>query len=363
MVPKANGVAVCRAKTNPGGVEETLDGPYPVRQEIPGYAMRFQTYTGVLMLLELAACSGFSWPPSAQKSTEQQIPANPPPVAPAPPPSAPGAIAIFSVGGGNAQNIIFYETVAGATGYRIYYSIAPGVTTASGTMIMSGAPPYVHTGLTNGMNYYYIMAAENSGILGPTTVEILATPKVARYVFATSSVYLGNMGGISAADTACATLAVVGGLTGYFRAYLSTLADDAACRVMGLQGQVASNCGLSYVPDQTFFGPYDNRNNLNLNNNLYNLVQGNAPSPATCGAGGVSLYNPIDRDESNNLVGGNTFTATQCGTRQGATTCGDWTLNTGSTQGGQTATTQSWWSASATETCATPLRIYCFEVR
>lgn len=85
-----------------------------------------------------------------------------------------------SIGGGSvvpstAQNTINWGNVSGATGYNLYWSLTPGVTTSNGTKIDNVTSPYNHTGLTNGTTYYYILTAYNVSGESPRSSEFLAT--------------------------------------------------------------------------------------------------------------------------------------------------------------------------------------------
>jgi hypothetical protein len=69
-----------------------------------------------------------------------------------------------------------WPVVAGATGYRVYWSTSPNVTTGTGTKIDVSAPGYLHRGLTNGTRYYYVVTAVT--VAGETLAsnEASATP-------------------------------------------------------------------------------------------------------------------------------------------------------------------------------------------
>lgn len=62
-----------------------------------------------------------------------------------------------------------------ATGYDLYWSNSPGVTTANGTRIENVSSPFTHTGLNNGQPYHYILVAKN-GCCEQSTAEVKATP-------------------------------------------------------------------------------------------------------------------------------------------------------------------------------------------
>jgi len=77
---------------------------------------------------------------------------------------------------GDSQVTLSWDNVAYATSYNIYWSNDPSVTKSNGTKISDVISPYIHTGLTNGENYYYIVTAENSEGESSESDEVIATP-------------------------------------------------------------------------------------------------------------------------------------------------------------------------------------------
>ncbi|MCZ6691590.1 MAG: hypothetical protein O7H41_18550 [Planctomycetota bacterium] len=72
------------------------------------------------------------------------------------PPDAPASATAI---GATSQATIDWAAVTYATGYNIYFSTSPGVTKSSGTLLMPVTRPHLHTGLTNGTTYYYVVTA------------------------------------------------------------------------------------------------------------------------------------------------------------------------------------------------------------
>lgn len=74
------------------------------------------------------------------------------------------------------QVTITWNTVPSATSYSIYWANAPGVTKVTGTQIPGLASPYVHTSLTNGLAYYYVVTGVNATGESDESPEMLAMP-------------------------------------------------------------------------------------------------------------------------------------------------------------------------------------------
>jgi hypothetical protein len=69
---------------------------------------------------------------------------------------------------------------AKATGtltYNLYWSTSPGVTKKTGNKVANVVSPYIHTGLTNDVMYYYVVTEVIASKEGPESHEIAATPK------------------------------------------------------------------------------------------------------------------------------------------------------------------------------------------
>ena len=95
------------------------------------------------------------------------------PVAAVAVPASPAGVAAIA---GDTQVTITWNPVAGATGYNIYWSIAPGVTIATGTKISGATSPYVQQALVNGTTYYYIVTAVNALGEGVASAQVSASP-------------------------------------------------------------------------------------------------------------------------------------------------------------------------------------------
>ena len=91
-------------------------------------------------------------------------------------PTAPTGV--VAVAGDQLVNLTWNPT-GGAMYYNIYWDTAPGVTTASSSVIPSvGIAYFDHLGLTNGTTYYYVVTAVNAEGEGPPSAEVSASPAV-----------------------------------------------------------------------------------------------------------------------------------------------------------------------------------------
>lgn len=87
-------------------------------------------------------------------------------------PSAPS----ITAQAGSTQVSLSWSAVSGANSYNLYWSTTAGVTISNGNMIANVSSPYAHTGLTNGMTYYYILTAVNATGESAPSFEVSATP-------------------------------------------------------------------------------------------------------------------------------------------------------------------------------------------
>ncbi|GFO69040.1 hypothetical protein GMLC_26190 [Geomonas limicola] len=93
-----------------------------------------------------------------------------------PEPPAPAALAGVTATAGNLQVAVNWATVSNATGYNIYYSTTPNVTTAAVDKVLNVAGPSTVTGLLNGTTYYFVVTAINGGGESPVSNEVSAMP-------------------------------------------------------------------------------------------------------------------------------------------------------------------------------------------
>ena len=109
---------------------------------------------GALLILVLAGCGGSGG------------------TGPIGPPLAPGGVQAVA---GDGTVTVSWKYVAGADGYRVYWAQSPGVSRSSAAFDVSTSP-YHHTGRTNGVKYYYRIAAVGGLGQSPLSIEVSATP-------------------------------------------------------------------------------------------------------------------------------------------------------------------------------------------
>jgi len=88
---------------------------------------------------------------------------------------APGVPAGPTANPGDTEVTVSWNPVSGASSYNIYWDTTSGTGTG-GTKITGVTSPYVHTGLTNGTTYYYVVTAVTSGVESAPSSEASAVP-------------------------------------------------------------------------------------------------------------------------------------------------------------------------------------------
>ncbi len=92
-------------------------------------------------------------------------------------PGPPGTPSGLAVAAGNGQVALSWSAAANAASYNVYYATSSGVSKSTATKgpTVTGTSTFV-TGLTNGVTYYFAVAAINSNSEGPLSNEVSATP-------------------------------------------------------------------------------------------------------------------------------------------------------------------------------------------
>lgn len=184
-----------------------------------------------------------------------------------------------------------------------------------------------------------------------------------RFAFVTSTTGNGNLStwagagvntGLAAADAICQGRATALTLPGTYVAWMSDSNNDAYCRVHGLTGKKANNCGLGALPVAA--GPWARPNGTPIAPTIDRLL---APTRVT--------YNPNAFNEANTEVGigDRVYTGTDDSGAYTGTSCSDWTSSSagvfgamGEVNGGGT----SWTHSTAVDpACSSTGRLRCME--
>lgn len=159
-----------------------------------------------------------------------------------------------------------------------------------------------------------------------------------RYVFVTSDTFSGDLGGHQGADEKCQAAASSAGLSGMFRAWLSTSTEDPVDALV--QSAV----------------PYRRLDGMQVAQNWPDLIDG-------------MLDTPINLTEKMTFVPGPVCDSRAAWTASFANgteydagkTCSDWTSNSGTTTGGNPNETTGAWSHGCPLSCASLASLYCVE--
>ncbi|HET8724373.1 MAG TPA: fibronectin type III domain-containing protein [Anaeromyxobacteraceae bacterium] len=118
----------------------------------------------------------YSYAVTAVNSTGESGPSSEVSAIPLPliPPTPTGVLAVP----GNAQVTVSWADVPSASLYAVYWSTTAGTGTL-GTKVFSDSSPYVHTGLTNGTTYHYVVTAASVDGESPPSAQVSATPSAA----------------------------------------------------------------------------------------------------------------------------------------------------------------------------------------
>ncbi len=87
----------------------------------------------------------------------------------------PSVVTNVDVIAGDGKIVILWDVVSGATSYNIYWSISPDVSVSDNKIVCTSSP-YNHSGLTNGITYYYKIRAVNASGESKLSNVVSATP-------------------------------------------------------------------------------------------------------------------------------------------------------------------------------------------
>jgi len=277
-------------------------------------------------------------------------------------PSAPQSVSVQSK---VQKTTVSWDAVTDATSYNLYWSQTSPVSTSSSNKVAGVTSPYQHTHLNAG-NYYYAVTAVNAN--GESSISSEATGTINLISFVTSSsgnanlsswpdaVSAGSATGLAAGDAICQARANAANLTGTFKAWLSsggTNTTDAYCRIHGMTGTKADNCGQAVLP--AFAGPWIRTDGIPFAPTIDKLV-------AT-----THVYSPLLYDEfGNRTFGSFIFTNTLSdGTNDDSkSACEGWT--DGSTAlanelSGLSYFAIAMWTSGYSLNCTDTANIYCMQ--
>ena len=92
------------------------------------------------------------------------------------PPEAPTNV---SLAAGDSELTLSWTDAVNSDSHTIYYSTFSGVNKNNGTAITGVTSPYIHTGRTNGVTYYYVVVGVNEDGEGDESAEVSGTPLAA----------------------------------------------------------------------------------------------------------------------------------------------------------------------------------------
>ena len=188
----------------------------------------------------------------------------------------------------DANNLISWTAVSGATSYNVYWSPTIGVTKATGTKIAFANNPQAHTGLANGTVYYYVVTTVSAGGESVESAQVTAMPAAAAAAadpLFTDQWHLKNMGQAGASGPA--------GLAG----------EDMDVEPVWLAGTPRKGTGvrIAVVDDGLEIGHEDLASNIAATGLSYNYLNGG--SDPTGGEHGTSVAGIAASRDLNGLGG------------------------------------------------------------
>lgn len=171
----------------------------------------------------------------------------------APPGSAPTTPTGVSATAADKQVTVSWTAVTGATSYNIYWSNSTGVTKTNGTQITGAASPYIHTGLTNGTTYYYVVTAVNSYGESGESSQVNAMPSSGTDVTAPSNTTAADFtnSGESSTSSTSVTLAISAtdtvGVTAYYTSETSSTPSASASGWTAITSTTSYSASVSFT--------------------------------------------------------------------------------------------------------------------
>jgi len=185
-----------------------------------------------------------------------------------------------------------------------------------------------------------VLACPLNKLADPTGGGCAAAGVVPHWMFATSQVFTGNLGGLAGADTKCNQLAAAAGLPGSngYRAWLSATAVDARGRFPSDTRPV-----LTVARDR-------------IANSLDALAAGNLLRAPNVDERGVSLANDAQPYAWTATLVGGTYSGQNCAT---AGVTADWTDTSPRAMAGLLDAVGIGFTATSVQPCGSSLHLYC----
>ncbi|MCC6748175.1 MAG: IPT/TIG domain-containing protein [Deltaproteobacteria bacterium] len=225
---------------------------------------------------------------NGESTGSTEVSATPPVALPAPG----GVTAAAGVG----QNTVSWNPVAGAASYNIYYATGATIPTTASTKIANAKSPYVHSNLTIGLRYTYVVTAVNAQGESVASMWVEATPVVpvvvARVVSGIPQTILQSNAEVSVKDSAgvavpIATVTLNGTPLGYdsaraiYKGYVAVAAGGAVELSVSVNGAVFSlPTGITqFTTYPTITSPTNGT--IWFSNDMTLLTKWNAGAPVT----------------------------------------------------------------------------------
>jgi hypothetical protein len=138
---------------------------YSYTWNVPG-SQTAQAYTAMIGVFDGGWSTDYYWNSNGATITVTVIPTVP---------AAPAAPTRLAATPGNGQVALTWTGSSGATSYNVYRGTAAGAESATALATGIGTNSYPDTGLTNGTEYFYKVAAVNAGGTSPLSNEASAT--------------------------------------------------------------------------------------------------------------------------------------------------------------------------------------------
>lgn len=177
-----------------------------------------------------------------------------------------------------------------------------------------------------------------------TTMDVLAkgAAECVKLAFVSTTLFNGNLGGVTGANAKCQVLANEGGLPGRYVAWISTSTSE--------MDDGAPVFRQAVIP---YWQPQFDAGNVQIASNYSSLVSGS-----------ISAFRVSELGVRLDLLGGytdQTWTGTNSDGTVSSNTCSDWTSSSSGASGDYGEGDQPSWSNAGTASCDNTYHLYCFQ--